>query len=349
MTGPSLVDFGRARRVLRVGPTSTVVNTRTVVLVVVTLLGGAAAFKLSVSLGRYPVPLDQVADILGGGDHGFSNRVVLEWRLPRALAGIVYGAGLGVAGAIVQSVTRNPLGSPDVVGIGAGAYTGALLASMTLGGSWAVTAAALAGGIGTAVIVFALSSGSGLSGTRFIVVGIAVASALTAVNSILVLRMSTRAATTVSIWGQGTLVDVSAAELVPSAAAVLLLAVLAGVRGPAMRQLELGDGAAASTGVSVGRSRVLLLSIAVLLTAVITSVTGPIAFIALVAPQLARLLTGGGGTGLLGSAAAGALLLAASDVAAAHLFPMSLPVGVVTAVLGGGYLLALVLREARRP
>lgn len=98
----------------------------------------------------------------------------------------------------------------------------------------------------------------------------------------------------------------------------------------------------------IERARLALLAVGVLLTAIITSVTGPIAFIALVAPQLARLLTGNGGATLAGSAATGALLLSAADVAASHLLPVSVPVGVVTAVLGGAYLLALILREARR-
>ncbi len=348
MTERQTVDFGSHRILLRTRRTSSIVNTRTATLVIVALLGGMVTFFLAVSLGKFPVPLGEVFSILGGGDHGFSNQVVLEWRLPRAVAGLVFGAGLGVSGAIFQSITRNPLGSPDVIGLGVGAYTGALIASLVFGGGVAVTVLALAGGVGSALIVYLLSYRRGLSGIRFVVVGIALSSALTAVNSILLLRMSTRFATTVSIWGQGSLVDVTWAEVWPAALCVLVLILLATGLGPSMRQLELGDSAAASTGVPIERARLALLAVGVLLTAIITGVTGPIAFIALVAPQLARLLTGNGGATLAGSAATGALLLSAADVAASHLLPVSVPVGVVTAVLGGAYLLALILREARR-
>lgn len=202
MTERQTVDFGSHRILLRTRRTSSIVNTRTATLVIVALLGGMVTFFLAVSLGKFPVPLGEVFSILGGGDHGFSNQVVLEWRLPRAVAGLVFGAGLGVSGAIFQSITRNPLGSPDVIGLGVGAYTGALIASLVFGGGVAVTVLALAGGVGSALIVYLLSYRRGLSGIRFVVVGIALSSALTAVNSILLLRMSTRFATTVSIWGQ---------------------------------------------------------------------------------------------------------------------------------------------------
>ena len=294
MTERQTVDFGSHRILLRTRRTSSIVNTRTATLVIVALLGGMVTFFLAVSLGKFPVPLGEVFSILGGGDHGFSNQVVLEWRLPRAVAGLVFGAGLGVSGAIFQSITRNPLGSPDVIGLGVGAYTGALIASLVFGGGVAVTVLALAGGVGSALIVYLLSYRRGLSGIRFVVVGIALSSALTAVNSILLLRMSTRFATTVSIWGQGSLVDVTWAEVWPAALCVLVLILLAAGLGPSIRQLELGDSAAASTGVPIERARLALLAVGVLLTAIITSITGPIAFIALIAPQLARLLTGNG-------------------------------------------------------
>ena len=347
-SGTEPVRFGSWRRPVRLGTASLVLNTRVVLLVLVSLAAVFAAFLLAVSLGKFPVPAADVFSILGGADHGFASKVVLEWRLPRAVAAVTFGAGLGVSGAIFQSLTRNPLGSPDVIGLGAGAFTGALLAVTLTDARWAITVFALAGGAGSGALVYLLSFRRGLSGIRFVIVGIAVSSALTAVNSLLLLRMSTFTATTVSAWGQGTLTDAKWGEVAPVSCAVLALLIAAFALAPALRQLELGDDPAAASGARVEPARLWLLVIGVVLTATVTSITGPIAFVALVAPQLARLLTGGGGATLAGSAATGALLLSVSDVAAAHLFPVSVPVGVVTAVLGGGYLLGLLVREARR-
>lgn len=342
------VDFGPWRRTAGIGGSRVIVNTRVALLIVAALGGGLVAFLLAVALGEFPVSLGEVLAIIGGADHGFANTVVLEWRLPRAVAGLVFGAALGVSGAIFQSITRNPLGSPDVIGLGVGAYTGALVAILLFGGGTAVTPFALVGGLGTAFVVYLLSYRRGLSGIRFVVVGIAVSSALTAVNTILMLRLSTRFATMVSIWGQGTLVDVRWAEVAPVGIVVILLLSVAALLSPALHQLELGDGAASATGVRIERTRVALIAVGVLLTAIVTSIAGPVAFVALVAPQVARLLGGASGVTLAGSAATGALLFSASDVIGAHLLPVPVPVGVVTGVLGGFYLLWLILREARR-
>lgn len=342
------VDFGPQRHIVRIGGASAVANTRALLLVLSALLVGTVAFLLAVTLGDYPVPVDQVFAILGGSDGGFASKVVLEWRLPRAAASLVFGAALGVSGAIFQSVTRNPLGSPDVIGLGVGAYTGALIAALMAGSQLTMTLFALAGGLATAAVVTLLAYRRGLSGGRFVIMGIAVSSALTAVNTILILRMNTRYATSVSIWGQGTLQDVTWIEVLTVGTGIALLLSAAAALAPSMRQLELGDDTAASSGVPMERARLGLLAVGTLLIALVTSITGPIAFVALVAPQLARLIARSPGATLLGSAASGAMLLSVSDVVAGHLFPLSVPVGVVTAVLGGVYLLGLILREARR-
>lgn len=342
------VDFGSARAVFRTTGVSAVVNTRVALLVALCGIGCAGAFILAVTMGDYPVSLQQFSAIFAGSDTSFAATVVLEWRLPRAVASLVFGAALGVSGAIFQSVTKNPLGSPDVIGLGAGAFTGALIAISFLGGGTLTTVFALAGGVGSALVVYLMSYRRGVAGMRFVIVGIAVASALTAVNSILLLRMSTMQATVVSVWGQGTLADLRWAQVVPVSAALCVLIVLALLLSPGLRQLELGDDTAHATGIRIERTRLAVLAIGVFLIAIVTSITGPIAFVALAAPHLARLLTGAAGTTLLGSAAVGALLLSGSDVVAAHFLPVSVPVGVVTVVVGGAYLLGLVFREARR-
>lgn len=199
------VDFGAARKPIRLSRhVSAVVNTRAVLLILASAAGCVLVTIAAIVLGDYPVPLGQLLPILSGADRGFANTVVLEWRLPRAAAAIVFGAALGISGAIFQSVTRNPLGSPDIIGFNAGAFTGAIISIGFLGSSQTTTTLlALTGGGTAAFLVYGLAFRRGVSGTRFVVVGIAVSMALIAVNSLLVLRMEQQVATVAMTWGQG--------------------------------------------------------------------------------------------------------------------------------------------------
>lgn len=349
--GPRTVDFGPYRRAIRVadGRLSGVVNVRAMIVVGACFLGCCVTFVVALATGAYPIEFATFAAVVRGRETGFPATVVLEWRLPRALAATVFGAALGIGGAVLQSITRNPLGSPDVIGFNAGAFTGALIAINWFGGSLgATTALALTGGLSAAAIVYLLAYRRGVSGFRFVVVVVAVSAALTAVNTLLLLRMSTVLATVASIWGQGTLENLRWAQVAPMTAAIFSLVLVGAWFGAGRRQLELGDDVARATGVAVERLRLTLLIWSVLLTAIVTSVCGPIAFVALAAPHIARLATGSSGTPVLGAAAIGALLLSGSDLAASRLLPVSVPVGVVTVILGGLYLVWLVLRQARR-
>lgn len=350
-TGTRPVDFGPGRRTIRTARDrlSGVVNVRAVTVAAVCLLGCVAIFFVALATGDYPIDLATLFDVVRGRETGFPAMVVLEWRLPRAVGAVVFGIALGISGALLQSVTRNPLGSPDVIGFNAGAFTGALIAINWLGGSLGTTAAlALAGGLTAAAAVYLLAYRRGVSGFRFVVVGVAVSSALIAVNTLLLLRMSTVMATVASIWGQGTLENLRWEQLTPMTAAILPAVVAAVWLAHGMRQLELGDDLARGTGVTAERLRLGLLLLSVVLTAIVTSVCGPIAFVALAAPHIARLATGSAGTPILGAAAVGALLLSGSDFVASRLLPVSVPVGVVTVIVGGIYLVWLITREARR-
>jgi iron complex transport system permease protein len=344
------VDFGAARTPIRLGGrVSGVVNTRAVLLILVSGIGCVLVTIAAIVLGDYPVPIGQLIPILSGTDFGFSTTVVLEWRLPRAVAAIATGAALGISGAIFQSVTRNALGSPDVIGFNAGAFTGAIISIGYLGGSQATTTLlALAGGGTAAFLVYTLAFRHGVSGTRFIVIGIAVSMALIAFNTLLVLRMEQQVATAAMTWGQGDLENIRWHQVVPMCLIMALVMTCAGTFSGRMRQLELGDDAAHATGVRIEPVRLALIAVGVTLTAVVTSVCGPIAFIALAAPHLARLLAGSAGTSLTSAAAVGALLLSTCDLAAQHLLPIDLPVGVVTVVIGGAYLLWLITWKLKR-
>lgn len=276
--------------------------------------------------------------------------IVLEWRLPRVTMALLLGAALGVSGAIFQSLLRNPLGSPDILGFNTGAYSGVLVALVLFQQNMAgMTLAALAGGLLTAAVVWLFSWRNGVETFRLIIVGISVRALLMALNSWLIISASLEAALSAGLWSAGSLNGITWAKTLP-VTVVLLLALLAtGMLARRMRLLEMGDDTACALGVPVERSRVMLMLTGVILTAASTALAGPLSFIALLAPQIARRLCGGVKGALLLAALCGALLLIAADYAAQHLFlPYQLPVGVITVSLGGLYLIALLIREARR-
>ncbi|NRQ38200.1 iron chelate uptake ABC transporter family permease subunit [Nonomuraea sp. NN258] len=301
-------------------------------------------------------PADVAAALAGTGDHVI---VVRDWRLPRVLAALVFGAALGVSGAIFQNVTRNPMGSPDVIGLDEGAYTGALVAMTLLSGtSVQLATSSVLGGLVTAAAVYLLATDSrrrsrgtvaSLSGLRLIVIGIAVNAVLNALNSWIVLRAELEVAMAAHGWSVGSLNGVDWADLtVPSWIIGVLLAVMA-ARAHSMHQAALGDAVAATTGVGLDRLRLVMVLVGVGLTATVTAVAGPIVFIALAAPQIGRRLARAPGVPLLPAALTGAVLLQVADLTAqALLAPASLPVGVVTTAIGGCYLIWLLTQEVRR-
>ena len=343
------MDVGRRRLVLGSGRFSVIVAVRSLIV-------GLAAAALTVvlglvalALGDFPLTVTEVVGVLAGQVQGLPAIVVTEWRLPRAVAAIVFGAALAVAGAVFQSVTRNPLASPDIIGLANGSFTGMLVALLLLGGSWPLlTAGSLIGGLLAAVAIYLLAYRTGLQGFRFIVVGIGVSAMLASVNTWMLLRVELETALFASAWGAGTLNSVTTSTLLPAGALIVLLLALLSLVTPAIRQLDLGDDAAAATGVAVNRARLVAITIAVGLVSAVTAVAGPIAFVALAAPQITRRLTRSAGIPFAATAAVGGVLLLGSDLIAQHVIPLTVPVGVVTVVLGGGYLVWLLIHESRR-
>lgn len=310
----------------------------------------AATAVVSLGIGDFAVSVPDVLSALAGQASGPVQMVVVGWRLPRVLMALLLGAALGVSGAIFQSLTRNPLGSPDVIGFNTGAYTGALVVILLLGGTYyEVAAGAVAGGLATALIVYVLAYKKGIQGFRLIIAGIALSAMLASVNTWLILKADLAQAMSAAVWGAGTLNRLTWAQVGPVAAGTLAVMAALVFLGRRLGMLELGDDTARALGVSVERSRLVLVVLGVALTAMATAAAGPIAFISLAAPQLARRLAGGASVALLPSAAMGAVLLTVSDLLAQRLFaPTQLPVGVITVSLGGCYLVWLLAREARR-
>lgn len=352
MSARAQVDFGYAVRPLRWRWVSGLLPVRLVVVSGVLAVTSLAAALAALTLGDYPLPLPTVLGVLTGGGEAFERTIVLEWRLPIALAAVVFGALLGVGGAVFQSLTRNPLGSPDVIGFDAGSYFGVVVTLLVVGaGSYlAVAGSALAGGLLAALAVYALAYRRGVQGFRLIIVGIGVSAMLGSANAYLITRAELDDALTVGFWGAGSIGRVTWDRLLPSVAIAVVILLCAALLSPALRRLELGDDVAVTHGVRPGRARLALLVTGVATVALVTAAAGPIGFVALAAPQLARRLTRSAGVSLVPAAAMGAVLLSG-----AHLLSLSLaqvyravPVGLVTVCLGGTYLIWLLVRESRR-
>jgi iron complex transport system permease protein len=236
-----------------------------------------------------------------------------------------------------------------VIGFSSGSYTGALIVIVLIGGDYLqVAGGALLGGIATALLVYVLAWRRGVQGFRLIVVGIGLAAMLDSLNTWMLLKAKLEVAMSAAAWGAGSLNGLSWDQVAIGSACVAGLLALAGVLSRPMRQLELGDDTAASQGVRIAAVRLGLIVIGVALTATVTAASGPIAFIALSAPQIARRLARTAGITLAPAAFVGALLLGAADFIAQHLAPAPLPVGLITVIIGGGYLGWLLFVEARR-
>lgn len=345
------VDFGRRVVTLRHGRhVSARISVRPLVVCVVLLLAALAVAVLALGTGEFTLTPAEVLRALAGEGTRAARLVVVEWRLPRVLLALLIGAALGLAGAVFQALTRNPLGSPDVIGFNTGAYTGVLVVTVFVGnGYYLVAGGALVGGLATAIVVYLFAFKRGVQGFRLIIVGIAISAMLSSVNQWFIIKVDLQAAFAAAIWGQGSLNGLGWAQVTPVAVAVGVLCLALIAYGPRLALLEMGEDAAAALGVRVESTRLAYLVIGVSLTAVATAAAGPISFVALAAPQLAQRLTRTAGIALVPSAAMGAFLLMFSDWLAQRAFaPTQLPVGIVTVSVGGIYFVWLLVRQARR-
>ncbi|MEB6379417.1 iron-enterobactin ABC transporter permease [Leclercia adecarboxylata] len=305
---------------------------------------------VSLKSGAVTLDIAQVFNALTGNAPRNIMLVVNEWRLPRVTMALLVGAALGISGAIFQSLMRNPLGSPDVMGFNTGAWSGVLVAMVLFGQHLtAITLAAMAGGILTSLVVWGLAWRDGIETFRLIIIGIGMRAMLMAFNTWLLLQASLETSLSAGLWFAGSLNGLTWAKTLPAAPLIVLMFICALLLVKRMRLLEMGDDSACALGVSVERSRLMLMLVAVVLTAAATAIAGPISFIALVAPHIARRLSGTARWGLTQSALCGSLLLLAADLCAQQLFmPYQLPVGVVTVSLGGIYLIVLLVQESRK-
>ncbi|BAU94523.1 ABC transporter permease [Corynebacterium suranareeae] len=343
------VDHGYRTVKLRAGRFSNWFSVRSMIVCAVLLAAILVLGVVSLGLGTYKLSPSDVLEALIYIDADPRARLtVFQWRLPRTLFAIACGIALALSGAIFQSLTRNPLGSPDIIGFSTGSYTGAIFVMLFFGSTryLDIAGGSLIGGCITAAVVYLLAIRRGTVGSfRLIIMGIGVGALLGSLNSMLMLSVSVDEAMMASVWAAGSLNGLSHEQLWPMVAVLLIFLVFVALIAPGVRQLELGDDASRGLGVKANVTRAAAVIVGVALTALVTAAAGPISFIALASPQIARRLVGGTGLILVPSALVGAFVLLASDVIAQL---VGFPVGVLTVIVGGAYLIWLLINEYRR-
>jgi iron complex transport system permease protein len=348
-------------RPLRLGPASWLVPYRAALVTVVGLAVLAVLVVLDLSFGDFEIPVSAVVDtLLGGGDLG-QQFIIRELRLPQTLVALLAGAALALSGALTQTFARNPLASPDILGVTDGAALGAV-AVIVVGGSagWGgglvsgtlasvgLPIAAFAGGLATATLLYVLSWRRGIDGKRLVLVGIGLSAAFSAGTSWLLVQARIQDAASAQVWLNGSLNARGWEHAWPLLATLAVLVPVALLSVRSLNALQLGDDNARALGLRLQSTQLLVLVVAVGLAAVSVSAVGPLEFVAFVAPQIARRLTGGSREPMLASMVVGAVVVVAADLITRVVLPFSVPAGLVTAALGAPYLIWLLLRSNKK-
>ncbi|AOF93331.1 iron ABC transporter permease [Sinorhizobium sp. RAC02] len=319
---------------------------RLVVAVLLALL--AAAFVITLLLGQSFTPPRDILRVLMGEDVAGVAFTVGQLRLPRAVLAILAGLSFGLGGVAFQIMLRNPLASPDIIGISWGASAAAVFAIVVLGlRGPMVSILAVGAGLGVALLVYGLSFRNGVAGTRLILVGIGVSAML---ESVIAYILSTAPAWSLQDalrWLAGSVNGAQLGQTLPLIASLVVFGGLLLSRTRDLEALRLGDDTAAALGVRVSRTRVLIIISAVGMIASATAISGPIAFVAFLSGPIAARIVGNNGSLLVPAALVGAVLVLVGDYCGQFLLPSRYPVGVVTGALGAPYLLFLIVRVNR--
>lgn len=308
----------------------------------------AAGIALTLSLGHSLTPPLDVLRVLMGEDVPGATFAVRELRLPRAVLAILAGMSFGLGGATFQTMLRNPLASPDIIGISAGASAAAVFAIVVLGWSGpGVSVLAVAAGLGIAILIYLLSWRGGVAGARLILIGIGVSAMLDSTIAYVLSKAPAWTMQEAMRWLTGSVSGATLTQTLPVVIALVLFGGLLLSRRRDLEAMRLGDDAAAALGVMIGRTRALVVVAAVGMIAVATAVSGPIAFVAFLSGPIAARVMGPQRSPLLPAALTGALLVLFADYIGQNLLPGRYPVGVVTGALGAPYLLYLIVRSHR--
>ncbi|MGC9501142.1 FecCD family ABC transporter permease [Streptomyces sp. WG7] len=317
-------------------------------LVLTLLLLVAAAFVTTLMAGHTFYPAGDVLRVVMGEQVPGASFAVGRLRLPRAVLALTAGFSFGMAGVTFQTMLRNPLASPDVIGISAGASAAAALAIVTFSMSGTgVSVVAIAAALGVALLMYTLAFRDGVAGTRLILIGIGVAAMLDSVTSYVLSQAGEWDLQEAMRWLTGSLNGTTWEETVPAVLAVLVLGPVLLSRARDLSALSLGDDTASALGVRVERTRVTVIVAAVGLIAFATAAAGPIAFVAFLSGPIAARLTGTGGSLLVPAGLVGSLLVLVADFTGQYAFDTRYPVGIITGVLGAPYLVYLIVRTNR--
>ncbi|PJJ62394.1 FecCD family ABC transporter permease [Compostimonas suwonensis] len=319
---------------------------RLVIGILLALIVVGFAVTLMVGQTFYP-PVD-VIRVIAGEEVPGAAFTVGRLRLPRAVLAIVGGSSFGLAGVAFQTMLRNPLASPDIIGISAGSSAAAAFAIIMLGLSGpAVSLFAIVAGLGVALLVYLLAYKGGAAGTRLILIGIGIAAMLDSVINYVLSRAGQWDLQEALRWLTGSLNGTTWAQVLPAAVALVILGPLLLSRSRYLGSMQLGDDTAAALGVRVERTRLIVIVAAVGLIAFATAAAGPIAFVAFLSGPIAARIVGPRGSLLLPAALIGAALVLVADFCGQYAFGTRFPVGVVTGVLGAPYLIYLIVRTNR--
>lgn len=339
---------------LTIGPLSLPWRGRLIGVTLAIVLAAAVVFTAGIAAGSANLTVLDVLRTLGGAGTRATEFIVYELRLPRAAAGAAVGLCLGLAGALTQTFSRNPLATPDILGVTSGASAGAVMAIVLGGGGYSVGASLLGfgipvvatfGGLLAAAVVYGLAWKGGVDSYRIVLIGIGVTAGLGGLTSYLVARAQLTQATAATQWLVGSLSGVSWASVWPMLVALAVVAPIALAQSARLEISQLGDDVSVALGVPLQRHRLVVIAAAVLLTAAAVSAAGPVEFVAFVAPQVARRLCGTARPPLLASALAGTVLVLAADVVARTAFTGEVPVGILTAIIGAPYLIWLLIHR----
>lgn len=324
------------------------VRTRVLVFAFLGLLTLFALLTVSLTTGEMRIPAGTALRALVGLGDGGDVLVVQQFRAPRSVAAIAGGAGLGVAGCVLQRLFRNPLASPDVMGVTGGASLGAVALLAAGASQTLIPLGALAGGLLSALLLGVFAWGSGLSVTRLVLTGLAVQAGLAAAVNLMIVRFPAELAGSALQWTTGSVYGRTWTEVWGAGGALLVALAATFVLHRRLAVLDLGDDSAGALGLNTATARLQLLVLAVVLASLAASLAGPVTFVALAVPHIVRFLTGPPTAVSLALAGlTGAVLLLASDLVVQHLLPIEgLPVGAVTATLGAPWLLVLMFRQS---
>lgn len=301
-------------------------------------------------LGHTIYPVQDVFRALLGEQVPGVSFTISELRLPRMLAGLFAGFAFGIAGYVFQTILRNPLANPNVLGISSGSSAAAVLCIIVFHTSQTVVSiASIVGGLATVLVIYFLAQGRAFSIGRLILIGIGMQAMLDAFISYLLIVSEQQDIPAALRWLNGSLNGVQSEELPPMIITVLIFTVIVLFCGKSLTMLELGEQTAASLGVATDRTRIILIISTVLMLAMATATTGPIAFICFLAGPITNRLVGSGvKANSLPAGLVGASLVLAADLVGQFAFAYRFPVGVLTGLVGAPYLIWLLIRMNRK-